>query len=103
LRIELRIDGGLAPMPGLQQAARIDTAELPSGERATLEALVEAADFFKRPVKVSTHPPGAADFRSYVITVEDGDRSHTVRVDEPVEDQELSNLIRTLRRHRLGP
>jgi hypothetical protein len=90
-------------MPGLQEATSIDTAKLSSGERAKLESLVEAADFFNRPTKVGTNRAGAADFRSYVITVEDGDRSHTVRVDEPVEDQELSSLIRRLRRHELGP
>lgn len=97
VRIDFRADGGFAAIPGQRAPVRLDTAELPRGEGDKLEALVRAAGFFDLPASVATTAPGAADYRSYEITVEEDGRSHSVRIDEPVEDEGLSKLVRALR------
>lgn len=42
-------------------------------------------------------PAGAADYRSYLITIEDGESSHTVQVVESTGDHSLLALINYLR------
>jgi hypothetical protein len=66
----------------------VDTATLPSSEAQTLKRLVDTADFFHLPEKIS----GAAqpDRFQYDITIEDHDRHHHVEVGE-------SNIPGTLR------
>jgi hypothetical protein len=38
-------------------------------------------------------PPGAADYQHYTITIEEGGRSHSVRVSFPVKDEAIQNLV----------
>lgn len=101
MRIRLQSEGGFGYFPGLNQPVLVDTADLSPDEAAGLERLVGASDFFSRPERVVPSPapgPGAADQRRYSITVEDdGGRSHTVEVTEPVEDVALMALIDSLR------
>ncbi|HVW33913.1 MAG TPA: protealysin inhibitor emfourin [Acidimicrobiia bacterium] len=85
LRVSIERGGGLA---GLVETTVADTADLAETDAATLRAHIEAAGFFDlagdapagRPAG-GTAPGGAggADRFSYAVTVEDGDRSHTVR------------------------
>ncbi len=96
MRIQFTVDGGFAAFPGLSQPVTIDTTTLPSGEAATLEGLVTKARFFEQPEHASVAPPGAADYRQYTITVEDGSRRHTVQLDEPISDPDLAELVAQL-------
>lgn len=95
--ISFESEGGFAHFPGLSRPVRIDTTELPPEEAKAVEALVERARFFDQPQSLATSAPGAADLRSYTITVEDGDRTHTVTTTDTLEDPALRDLIEHLR------
>ena len=97
LRIDFGIEGGLAALPGLAKPLTIDCADLPRQDAAKIEALVQRADFFGRrmPVRVASMP----DARTYTIGVDDGDRCRTLRVEEPIADDAMRELVAELRRH----
>lgn len=97
MQITLRTEGGLAAFPGLNRPITVDSAELPAPEATELVRLVEQAKFFDRPAVASALPPGAADYREYTITVQDGDRQHTIRLADPVQDSDLQALLHFLR------
>ena len=96
MRIELKTEGGIAHFPGLSRPVVIDSAALSAEDDAELRRLVEAARFFERPPTVGTPSCGAADYRRYMISVEDGGRQHTVQLVDPVEDPSLQQLLRFL-------
>ncbi len=76
---------------GLKEPITILTDE-PLGEGATeLKRQVEEARFFELPPEVGEVPCGAMDYRRY--TVEDGERSHTARVADPIEDPGIQALV----------
>jgi hypothetical protein len=95
--INFESGGGFAHFPGLSRPVRVDTAELAPEEAARLKGLVERARFFEQPAEVGAPSPGAADLRSYTITVEDGRRTHTVRTSDALTDPALRDLIDHLR------
>ena len=95
--INFESEGGFAHFPGLSRPVRIDTAELAPEEAEELKALVERARFFEQSPDVGAPPPGAADLRSYTITVQDGDRTHTVRTSDALSDPALRDLVEHLR------
>ena len=92
MRIEFQVEGGIAHFPGLSQPVTIDTAKLPKAEAAELRQLVDAAQFFDLPSSARSRR-GAADYRQYTITIKEGDRRHTIRVSDPIEDQALQALV----------
>jgi hypothetical protein len=97
VRISIRTEGGLAAFPGLSAPRVVDTDTAPAELTAELAELIEAADFFNLPPRVSDLPAGAADYRCFTITVEDGPRSHTVEVVESAGDPTLRRLVDRLR------
>jgi hypothetical protein len=97
VRIELETEGGFAAFPGLDRPVTIDTATLPAEEAETVEGLVRDARFFARPEPEQAMPPGAADYRTYSITVEDGAQRRTLRVHDPITDAHLAALIAHVR------
>jgi hypothetical protein len=96
MRIEFRTEGGIAHFPGLARPVMIDSDALSEEEAGELKRLLEAARFFEQPMVVGTPRRGAADYRQYTITVEDGGRQHTIQVADPVEDPDLQPLLRFL-------
>lgn len=102
MRIQFQTDGGIAYFPGLSQPFTVDTASLPPQEAAELEALVRSARFFTRPARIGAVGPGAADYRTYTISVEDVGQSHTIKAIEPIEDPSLQALIDRLRARQRG-
>jgi hypothetical protein len=93
MRITFQRDGGIAFFPGLSKPVTIDSNDLSSDEQAEIEQLVRQAAFFRRPEQVGTLSRGAADFINYTVTVDDGEKSHTIRIVEPVQDVRLQELI----------
>jgi hypothetical protein len=98
MRIEFVTEGGIAHFPGLSRPVMIDGTDLSAEEGAELTRLVEAARFFEQSTTVGRPPPGAADYRQYTITVEDGGRQHTVKLTDPVEDPALQQLLHFMQR-----
>jgi hypothetical protein len=96
MHIEMQTEGGIAAFPGLSRPVAIDTAQLPPADASALEDLARKADFFALPAQASTAPAGAADYRRYTITIDDGGRSHTVVADEPIENPDLRALVERL-------
>ena len=96
MRLKFETEGGFASLPGLRTPVEIDTSELQEEEAADLELRVEEARFFERTEGPGAPPSGAADLRLHTVTVEEGTRSRTLRVYEPVEDPALRALIDAL-------
>lgn len=96
LRITFRTGGGFAPLPGLSTPVTIDAAALPADAAAELRQLLEGASFFSLPSRIGGQP-GAADYQTYTVAVEEDGRTHTVRVSEPIPDERLRALVDRLR------
>ena len=103
MRIVFTTEGGLAFFPSLSMPAVIDSHDLSVAEAAELERLLDSARFFDLPQDSRALHRGAADYRQYTITVEQGRRRHTVRLMDPVENPQLQVLLDLLRRHAQRP
>lgn len=101
MRIQFQVEGGIAHFPGLSQPITIDTASLNPPEAAELEGLVHGARFFTRAAQIGGKP-GAADYRTYTISVEDAGQAHTIKAIEPIEDPSLQALVDRLNARQKG-
>jgi len=101
MRMQVRIEGGIAHFPGLAQPINLDTDTLPAQDAQEMRNLIVAAHFFALPASIGQPPAhGAADYRRYIITVDDGTAHHTVQAVDPVTDQHLQDLIAFAQKHR---
>jgi len=103
MRITLKIEGGIAHFPGLQQPLSVAVDSLPAAEQSQMRELLSACDFFHLPARLDVPAPGAADYRTYIITVQTAQQTHTVTVYDPVRDQRLQELIQLIRATRTAP
>jgi hypothetical protein len=78
MQISVKRSGGYA---GIEDAWSVDTANLEPGPRKEIEESVSDADFFGQPADLSDDV-GFDTFR-YEITVQDGERTHTVTFSDP--------------------
>ena len=97
MRIEFKMEGGLAHFPGLAKTVCFESEQFPREELAEVEGLVEKVRFFELPSSLPPPAKGAADYYTYTVTVEAGGRRHTVRLTDPMEDANLQRLITVLR------
>jgi hypothetical protein len=86
--VRFKRDGGFIPIP---LSVEIDTASLPATEARQVEQLVEEANFFKLPA--TSMPRRGADRFEYSITVEKGDKRHTVRTADGAVPEDLQPLL----------
>lgn len=93
MRIRFESEGGFGYFPGLQRPIELDTEQLPAQQAAQLEGLVQAANIFDRPEATVEPRPGAADHRTFTITVHDDARSRTLTLAEPLDDPTLRALV----------
>ena len=100
MRIQFKMEGGIAYFPGLIKPITIDSDELPKQESDELKRLVNATRFFDLPTVIGTPLPGAADYRQYTITLEDNGKQHSVRLTDPIEDPNLQALLTYLKTRR---
>jgi hypothetical protein len=91
MRIEFQRSGGFA---GLRLATTVDTDKLPADEADELKRLVDAADFFHLPATLKA--TRGADQFTYRLTVEAGDRQHTLEVSESAAPESLRPLLQRL-------
>jgi hypothetical protein len=96
MRIDFESSGGLAYFPGLAGKKTINGDQLPSDQAAELARLVTAANFFDLPSVIEA-PPGAADYKEYTITVQEGARQHTVSFPETLDHPGLKALVNYIR------
>jgi hypothetical protein len=93
MRIQFKMEGGIAFFPGLSKPIVIETDALNNEQASELEQRIQAAHFFELPRTVGTPARGAADYRQYTITIEDRSKRHTVRLTEPIQDPSLQALL----------
>ncbi|PZU96454.1 MAG: hypothetical protein DCF32_21630 [Leptolyngbya sp.] len=89
MHITIERSGGFTGMP---LTFSIDTAYLPSEQATHLRHLVEAADFFGFSTTLSA--PAQPDRFEYEVTVQEGDRKHTITVGEVAMPEQLKPLLR---------
>ncbi|HHT9120859.1 MAG TPA: protealysin inhibitor emfourin [Candidatus Hypogeohydataceae bacterium YC41] len=92
LRIYFERTGGFA---GIRFTTTIDTSELPPEEAEKLRKMVEEADFFNLPAKITSPSPQPDRFQ-YKLRVEEEGRQHTVTVSEEAMPPKLSPLVKWL-------
>jgi emfourin len=97
MRIELKREGGLAFFPGLARPRTVELQALPAEQAEALERSVQEAHFFEQPPVVGAASAGGADRTRYLVTVEEGERKHSVLLTEPVEDPHLRSLLGLLK------
>lgn len=93
MRITVEMDGGFAYFPGLNKPFHVDTAKMDRNQASKIESMIRDARFFEQPSRVGAPAPGAADYRTYTITVNDGLKSHVVKVSDTDENPSLRILI----------
>ena len=96
MRIQFEMEGGLAYFPGLAKPIVIDTDQLSDQAAMEIEKIVAQANFFALSKTVGKPAPGAADYRQYTITIQDGKKSHTVTTFDPIQDPKLQALVQYL-------
>jgi hypothetical protein len=70
----------------------VDLDDLPDADAREARELIDCCDFFSLPERFAA-PAGAADYREYTITAEQGGKQHSVRVPEIGAPPELQKLI----------
>jgi hypothetical protein len=93
MKLTFKISGGFAYIPALSRPVIIDTAQIDPQVANQLESLVQESRFFDQPATINTVPKGAADYRTYTITVEEGSRAHTIELTDPITDANLERLV----------
>lgn len=96
MQIELEMEGGLAHMPGLVRPVAIPLDQVPAAEAQEIRDLVAATGFFDLPAQVAAPAARGADRRSFIVTVTEDGRRHTVTVTEPIEDERIRRLVRLI-------
>ena len=64
MRIQFKMEGGIASFPGLSKPITIDSDQLPQQESDELKRLVNTTHFFDLPAVIGSPAPGAADYFS---------------------------------------
>jgi hypothetical protein len=92
MKINFQRSGGLA---GMLVQLSIDTGSLPPDKADHLHNSVKKANFFDLPARLDS-PIDASDQFQYVITVEQGNRRHTVEASDGAAPATLWPLLREL-------
>ena len=97
MKINFQISGGFANLPALNGPFLINTEHLDRQTATQLESLVLASRFFSQPSTAGAVAKGAADYRTYTITIEDGLNMHTIQLADPIKDADVAQLVLKLR------
>ena len=97
MKIIFEMSGGFVHVPTLSKPIIIDTAEIDPQVAHQLESFVQKSRFFDQPACAETRAKGAADYRTYTITMQDGARVHTVHLTDPITDANLEQLVSCLK------
>jgi hypothetical protein len=92
LRISFERSGGFA---GIIMKTAVDEKDLAPGEAQKLRQLVEEADFFNSPGKITSQSPQPDRFQ-YELRLEEKGRQHTVTMSEEAMPAKLKPLVNWL-------
>jgi hypothetical protein len=93
MKILFERSGGFA---GIGVHTAVDTDELPPQEADPLKEMVYGANFFELPRELPANQ--GTDRFNYRVTVEDGDREHTVQLNGGAVPDDLQPLLQHLTR-----
>ena len=96
--ISFERSGGFA---GIRLFVERDTADLPEEKAKELEEIVEQTGFFDLPARSPT-PSRGADYNTYLIRVQDGERNHEIKATDMSMPDGLAPLIKNLTDLALG-
>jgi hypothetical protein len=88
MQITLERSGGFTGMP---LTIKVDTAALSPAQVTQLRHLVDATDFFHLPATTAT--PAQPDRYEYEVTVQEGDRTHTITFGDVAVPERLKPLL----------
>ena len=91
MRIVFEKSGGFA---GLQTRKSIDTEQLPAADASQVLSLLQQARFFELPPQIER--PELRDAFEYTISVDTGDKQHSVSITGEPQDPSLNELRRKL-------
>ncbi len=92
VRVEFERSGGFG---GFLIQATIDAESLTPEEAGELNELVQAAEFFELPEKLTSRSPGTDRFQ-YKVTIESEETTHTVETSDAAAPETLQPLLRRL-------
>ncbi len=92
MKITFERSGGFA---GMHMLSTLDTHQLSPEEAQELLKLIQESNFFELPPQISS-PGGGADRFSYRITVDQGDRQHTVDFSDAAQPESIQPLVQKL-------
>jgi hypothetical protein len=93
MKIQFECSGGLA---GIHTSVALDTTSMSSDEVKRIEELVNSSNFFNFPSESPPPKGGSADYFSYKITIDTGERKHTIRTNDIMMPNEIEPLINFL-------
>jgi len=103
MKIHLERTGGFT---GIPLTGTLDTDQLSPEDSQSLRELVESSGFFSLEAKIPSSGGGADRF-TYLLTIEAGERSHTVEIGETGVPGALQALIQRVtllvRQRRIAP
>ena len=105
MKIRLEMEGGIAHFPGLARPFTVDTTTLSADEGAHAVAMVTALGERSEKGASRAPAPGAADLRQYTVTIDDGSRTRTLRLSDPLTESEqaLVSFLRAKQRGQPSP
>ncbi len=71
MKITFEMSGGFVHLPALSRPVIIDTAQIDPQVANQLESFVRESRFFDQPARAGTTAKGAADYRTYTLTVQE--------------------------------
>ena len=89
MRIRFERTGGF---DGLRLSGEVDSEKLSAAQAKELKRLVEGARPFDQP-RTASRSPQVPDQFQYELTIEDGDRTHTIQTGDAEASDELRELI----------
>ena len=92
MRISFERSGGFA---GITMKTAVDEKDLAPGEAQQFRQLVEEADFFNSPGKITSRSPQPDRFQ-YELRLEEKGRQHTVTMSEEAMPAKLKPLVNWL-------
>ena len=93
IKIIFERSGGVA---GMRTTTTVNTESLPPAEAQMLREMVDKAKFFDLPAVLAAPKSNNADRFQYKLTVEVGNRRHTVETGEAAAPQTLQPLLTRL-------
>jgi hypothetical protein len=98
MKITLETSGGFANLSGIGGPLVIDTDRIDAYAAEKILSLIARVRFFDLPAVAESPTSGAADFETHVITVQDGERTHSVEFSDPIRNEDLQRLTSTIQR-----